>query len=162
MFELLLTLFTGGGAMGLGSIMKMGAGVLDSRAAANELKEKRKLLSGFDNAQQIIDYQAALTPESEGGLFTRHTRRMLALIGVLTLSVCTIHCVICADLPFYTLPSVARAGAGESNSFSILFGFVEIPRSDKPISLTLGHLAALNFISLNMILGFYFTPGGRK
>ena len=160
MFELLITLFTGGGAMGFGSIMKIGAGVLDSRAAAAELKEKRELLREAKDAEQATAFQAGLTGETPGGLFTRSTRRVLALIGVSTIAICTVHCTLFPTDPFITLRSVAGNNGGEA--FSLFFGLFEIPRSDKPIQLTLGHLAASNFISLNMILGFYFTPGGRK
>jgi hypothetical protein len=160
MFELFFTLFTGGGAMGLGSILKIGAGWLDSKSAANEAKEKRKLLEKAENAKNAIEFQQALTGDGKEGMFARHTRRMLALIGVSTLAVCTIHCTLFPTDEFITLGSVA-SGEGVQ-SFSFLFGLFEIPRNDKPILLTLGHLAATNYIALNMILGFYFTPGGRK
>ena len=146
--------------MGLGSIIKMGAGFLDSKAAANEAKEKRKLLQQAEDAKHAIEFQKALTGDNKGGMFARATRRLLALIGVSTLAFCTIHCTLFPGDAFITLPSVA-SGEG-AQSISILWGIFEIPRSDKPIQLTLGHLAAANFISLNMILGYYFTPGGRK
>lgn len=160
MFELLLTLFTGGGAMGLGSIMKMVAGVFDSRAAVAEAKEHRKLLKDSENAANAIKFQQALTGDTEGGNYARHTRRFLALIGVSTLALCTIHCTLFPSEAFYTLESIA-SGEGVQH-YSFLWGLVEIPGSDDPIQLTLGHLAATNFIALNMILGFYFTPGGRS
>jgi len=158
MIELLIAVFTGGGAMGLGSIIKIGAGFLDAKAATTEIKAKQELLREASDAETAKIFQDSLTGDTEGGLFSRHTRRMLALIGVLTLSICTIYCTILCDFPFITLPSIAT---GEGLRTIDLF-FFSIPLSENPIELTLGHLAASNYIALNMIFGFYFTPGGRK
>ena len=157
MFELLITLFTGGGAMGLGSIIKMGAGFLDSRAATNEARENRKLLQRTEDAEHAIEFQKAVMGDGEAGLFARHTRRMLALIGVSTLAVVTIHCVLFPYDAFITLPSVASSGEG-NKWFSL--GFITLYRGNNPIQLTTGHLALMNLGSLQMILGFYFA--GRK
>jgi len=158
MIELIIAVFTGGGAMGLGSIIKIGAGFLDAKAANSEIKAKQELLREARDAETAKIFQDSLTGNTEGGLFSRHTRRMLALIGVCTLSICTIHCTLFPADPFITLPSLA---SGEGlRTIDLLF--FSIPLSNDPIQLTLGHLAASNYIALNMILGFYFTPGGRR
>jgi hypothetical protein len=148
MIDLLLTIFTGGGAVGLGSIFKIFAGWLDSKSHLAELKEARKA----KNEGVFI--------KSNDNSYTRHTRRMLSLIGVGTIALTTIHCVLFPSDPFITLQSVASGG--EHSSWSLLWGLVTIPMADKEIQLTTGHIAVLNLIALCMILGYYFTPGGRN
>ena len=148
MFDLLITIFTGGGAVGLGSIFKIFAGWMDSRAHLKELKEARKAR----NEEVFI--------KSQDNLFTRSTRRMLALIGVGTLAIITIHCVLIPDQAILTLESVA-SGEGRTK-YSLLWGLIEIPKGDRQIQVTTGHIAIVNCTAFCMILGYYFTPGGRK
>jgi len=160
MFELLITIFTGGGAVGLGSIFKMVSGALDSYSQRKELREHSRLLKATKTNKHAMAFQKAMDGGSESiTIFTRTTRRMLALGGVFTLAVVTLHCTLFPTETFITLRSVA---GGSSEPYSILLGLVEIPRSDKPIYLTLGHIALGNCIGFQMILGYYFTPGGRK
>ncbi len=160
MIETLLAIFTGGGAVGLGSIFKMIAGFIDSLNQKRELREHRKILQETERADAFLAFQKEAFGSSEGGLYSRHTRRMLALIGVSVLGFCTIHCTILSDQAFVTLGSVA-SGEGQRN-WSLLFGAIKVPLTDKPLSLTLGHAALLNYVAFQMILGYYFTPGGRK
>ena len=154
MFELLLTIFTGGGAVGLGSIFKMISGFADSYSHRKELREHRKILQNSQDASATLAFQKEAFGDTDGGLFARHTRRMLALIGVSTLAVVTIHCVLFPYDAFVTLPSVASAGEGGHCSF---FCLITIPRSNIPILLTLVHLALRNFTSIQLILRFYFA-----
>jgi len=160
MVELLLTIFTGGGAVGLGSIFKMVSGFLDSYSHRQELRERRKILERAEDENAALAFQTAQFGETAGGLYARTTRRMLALMGLFTLSICTIHCTLLSDQTFVTLGSIA---SGEGVKYwSFLWGAITIPLSDKPLSLTLGHAALMNFIGFQMILGYYFTPGGRR
>jgi hypothetical protein len=148
MIELILTLFTGGGAVGFGSILKIIAGKVDSSAYIQELKLKAKLA----NEGKFI--------QSQDNSYARHTRRMLALIGVSTLAIVTVHCTLVPDQVIVTLKSIASGG--EQGNWSLLFGLIEIPTGNKPIQVTTGHLAIMNCITFGMIIGYYFTPGGRK
>jgi hypothetical protein len=169
MFELFITLFTGGGAMGIGSILKIVAGKLDSGSFKQETDSKVQALkdilthavNGNLDKETIELFVNALTEDTEGGMFGRHTRRILAIMGVSVIALGTIHCVLFAGDPFITIPSIALGGES-SGGWSFLWGVFTLPPKTSPIQLTLGHLAAVNFISLNMILGFYFTPGGRR
>ncbi len=161
MIELLITIFTGGGAVGLGSIFKMVAGFVDSKNQARELSEHRKILAKTRDSETALAFQKEAFGDNQVGLFARSTRRMLALIGVSTLAIGTLHCTLFPADPFITLGSVATGGEG-LKSYSFLFGIIEIPQRDKPICLSLGHVALMNFIGFQMILGYYFTPGGRK
>jgi len=162
MIELLITIFTGGGAVGLGSIFKMVAGFVDSRNQAKELREHRKILKETKDSESALAFQKEVFGDTKVGMFARCTRRMLALIGVSTLAIGTLHCTLFPADPFITLGSVATGGEGTKPIWSALWGFLEIHGSDKPIYLTLGHVALMNFIGFQMILGYYFTPGGRK
>lgn len=148
MIDLLITIFTGGGAVGLGSILKVFAGWVDSRAHVAELKQARKA----KDEGVFIKYQ--------DNSYARHTRRMLALIGVATLSAVTIHCVFIPDQTIITLKSVASGG--ENSNWSLLWGLFTLPASGKPIQVTTGHIAIMNCVTFGMIIGYYFTPGGRR
>jgi len=159
MITLLLSLFASGGGVALGSILKTFTGFADSISHRKEIREHRKILKESKDSATTLAFQKAVFGDgnSQDGNYATHTRRMLALIGVSTLAVVTIHCVLFPYDAFVTLPNVASAG--DSTSWSI-FGLITIPRSNKPIQLTLGHLALMNLGSLQMILGFYFA--GRK
>lgn len=160
MIELLITIFTGGGAVGLGSIFKMVAGAIESSNDRKELKERRKILAKAGSAKEAMAFQKVAFGTGKGGSYSRHTRRFLALIGVSTLAIGTIHCTLFPADQFITLASAARNGASEP-AWSLGWGLFTIYRGDTPIQLTLGHLAMMNYVSLCMILGYYFTPGGR-
>jgi len=159
MITLLLSLFASGGGVAVGSILKTLTGFADSYSHRKEIREHRKILKESTDSTATLAFQKAVFGEgsSEVGSYATHTRRMLALIGVSTLAVVTIHCVLFPYDSFITLPSVASAGEG--GNWNIL-GIITIPRSNEPIQLTLGHLALMNLGSLQMILGFYFA--GRE
>ena len=159
MITLLLSLFASGGGVALGGILKSITGVFDSASHRKELNVHREILRESKDSETTLAFQKAVFGDSDTGMFAVHTRRILALIGVSTLAIVTIHCVLFSYDPFITLPSVASSGDGGS-TWNFLFGLVSIPRSNQPIQLTLGHLALMNLGSLQMVLGFYF--GGRK
>ena len=159
MIELLITIFTGGGAVGLGSIFKMVAGFIDSKNQAREIREHQRILKASGEAKDALAFQKAVFGDTPGGLFARGTRRMLALIGVSTLAVCTLVCFNFPNEPFITLPSIAGGDAGQT---AFQFFFITIPKSNQPLQLTLGHIGLMNCIAFQLTLGYYFTPGGRK
>jgi hypothetical protein len=162
MITFLLMLFGSGGGVAIGSTLKSVTGFFDSISERKELKAQSKLLAkaGDDKSRLALINAIYGDPNGENaksGNYAMHTRRMLALIAVGTLALVTIHCVLFCYDPFITLPSVATSG--ESNTW-IDTPLITIYRSDKPIQLTLGHLALMDLGSLQMVLGFYF--GGRR
>ena len=85
MFELLTLFLTGGGSAAMGSLLKGVFGALtDSRTHKYELEMAREAR----NNESAIKFQEALN-SGDGGAFLRATRRMLALIGMSTLSFTT-------------------------------------------------------------------------
>jgi hypothetical protein len=158
MIETLLAVFTGGGAVGLGSLIKIGAGFIDSYSQRKELREHRKILESNASAEA---FQKQAFSNTTSGTIASITRCLLALVGVSTLAICTAHCTLFPQDAFITIQSTA-AGGVTTEPYSILWGFVTLPRNETPIQLTLGHAALSNFIGFQMILGYYFTPGGRK
>ena len=156
-----MALFASGGAVGFGAVLK---GIFGGIQLAQDRKADAVRLDGLrqvknaEVAQKFLDSQFG---DTDNGTFAIHTRRMLALIGVGSLAVYGFHCFALYDAEFITLPSTARGGDTEP-FFSLLWGLLEIPRSDKPISLTLGHVGLVIASGFQIILGFYFGPGGRK
>ena len=69
-------------------------------------------------------------------MFTRATRRLLALILVSTLSAVVILCTLFPSAEIITLTNPSGEGATE-----FLFGLITFPAKQTPISLTTGHLA---------------------
>ena len=158
--QFLMALFASGGAVGFGAVLK---GIFGTIQCIQDRKAESAKLEGLGRiresevALKFLDSQFGETPN---GTFAVHTRRMLALIGVGTLAISCLHCLACYDGEIITLPSTARGG--ESSNWSFLWGLVTIPQSDKPISLTLGHVSIGIITGFQIILGFYFGPGGRR
>lgn len=162
MITFLLMLFGSGGGVAIGSALKTVSGMFESASHRRETKENREIIRDAKDAKSRLQIIKAIYGDEGGsqtGSYSTHTRRMLALIAVGTLALVTIHCVICQSDPFVTLPSVATTT--ESGRVWVDFYFFKVYKSDKPIQLTLGHLALMNLGSLQMVLGFYFG-GGRS
>lgn len=161
MISFLLLLFGSGGGVAIGTVLKSATGLADSYSERKENRENQKLLKHARSEKAKLAVIKAIygNTNSKSGNYATHTRRMLALIAVGTLSIVTIHCVLFCYDPFVTLPSTASATEG-GQQWSFAFGFITIPTSNKPIHLTLGHLALMDLGSLQMVLGFYF--GGRQ
>jgi hypothetical protein len=154
MFELITMFFTAGGSAALGSVLKGVFGAInDSRQQKFELELAREARGN----EFALKFQEQLN-SGEGGKFTRATRRMLALILVSTLSAVVVLCTLFPSAEIITLTNPSGEGATE-----ILFGLITFPAKQSPIMVTTGHMT-LYFVVLlaPMILGFYFTPGGRR
>ena len=84
------------GATGMGSILKMvggfAAGISDAKAAA----AKRELARDLAMSNASIETQKAIFGEAneETSMFTRATRRIIALIGMLNFFVISVLCTI--------------------------------------------------------------------
>ncbi len=154
MFELLTLFLTGGGSAAMGSILKGVFGAItDSRQAKYEMEMARECR----NNEFALKFQESLN-SGEGGTFTRATRRMLALIGMCTFSFVTCITTVYPSIPLLTTTNLT--GEGER---SILFGLISFPASQTPVVVTTGSIALFSCsVVLPMIIGFYFTPGGRR
>jgi hypothetical protein len=154
MFELLTMFLTGGGSAALGSILK---GVFGTIADNRQQKFELELARESRGNEYALKFQQQLN-NSPGGAFTRGTRRLLALILISTLSAVVILCTLYPSAEIITLSNASGEGKTE-----FLFGLVSFPAKQSPIMVTTGHLSAYFVVILcPMVVGFYYTPGGRK
>ena len=154
MFELLALFLTGGGSAAMGSILKDVFGAMtDSRQQKYEMEMAREAR----NNEFAIEYQKQLN-SGPGGAFTRATRRMLALIGMSTLAFITCITTVYPSVPLISTTNITGEGRRE-----FLFGLLSFPAEQAPLVVTTGHIALFQAtVVLPMIVGFYFTPGGRR
>ena len=154
MFELLTLFLTGGGSAAMGSILKGVFGMItDARSAKHELEMARECR----NNEEAIKFQQAIN-RGPGGAFTRATRRMLALIGMCTLSFITCITTIYPSVPLVSTTNITGEGRKE-----FLFGLFSFPAEQAALVVTTGHIALFEAtVVLPLIIGFYFTPGGRR
>jgi hypothetical protein len=107
------------------------------------------------------DLQKALFGETnaETSMFTRATRRIIALIGMCNFFIISVLCTIWpgVELVTFTPPENKEA-------VKILWGLITFPSgADITTSITTGHIALVSIATLGAIIGFYFTPsaGGK-
>jgi len=138
----------------MGSVLKGVFGMMsDSRQQKFEIEMAREAR----NNEFAIKFQENLN-NGEGGAFTRATRRMLALIGMGTLSFITCITSIYPSVPLVTISNITGEGRNE-----FLFGLLSFQAAQAPMVVTTGHIALFQAtVVLPMIVGFYFTPGGRR
>ena len=154
MFELLTLFLTGGGSAAMGSILK---GVFGAVTDARQQKYEMEMARECRNNEFALQFQAALN-SGPGGAFTRATRRMLALIGMFTLSFITCITTIFPSVPLVSTTNITGEGRRE-----FLFGLFSFPAEQAPLVVTTGHIALFEAtVVLPLIIGFYFTPGGRR
>jgi hypothetical protein len=154
MFEILTMFLTGGGSAALGSILK---GVFGTIADNRQQKFELELARECRGNEFALKFQQQMS-SGEGGKFTRATRRLLAVILMSTLSTVVILCTLFPSAEIITLSN--PNGDGQT---SFLFGLVTYPSQQTPVALTTGHLATYFVVILApMVVGFYYTPGGRK
>ena len=109
------------------------------------------------NNEYALKFQQSLN-SGEGGAFTRATRRMLALIGMGSIGFVTCLTAIYPSVPLLSTTNITGEGRTE-----ILFGLFSFPAEQTNLVLTTGHLCLFECsVVLPMIVGFYFTPGGRR
>ena len=154
MFELLTLFLTGGGSAAMGSILK---GVFGAITDSRQQKYEMEMARECRNNEFAIQFQASLN-NGPGGAFTRATRRMLALIGMFTLSFITCVTTIYPSVPLISTTNITGEGKKE-----FLFGLISFPVEQAPLVVTTGHIALFEAtVVLPLIIGFYFTPGGRR
>ena len=138
----------------MGSILKGVFGAItDSRQQKYEMEMARECRAN----EQALKFQQSLN-SGPGGAFTRATRRMLALIGMCTLSFITCVTTIYPSVPLISTTNITGEGKKE-----FLFGLLSFPAEQAPLVVTTGHIALFEAtVVLPLIIGFYFTPGGRR
>ncbi len=146
------------GATGMGSLLKIVGGLVDKWASASEAREKRELARELQLRDADIEFQKAVFGDSEAGTYARGTRRILALIGMLNLATISILCTLFPSVHLITFtPPANRA------NIKILWGLFDFPLdSATTVVVTTGHMALATVTILAAIVGFYFTPGGKK
>lgn len=160
MFGLITMLLSTLGATGMGSMLKIAGGVVQSANDANELKAKREILRDLAAANASVEFQQAIFGEADKdtSLFTRGTRRLIALIGMLNFAVISIWCTV-----FPSITLITFTPPENKESWNILWGLISFPSgTDVTTSITTGHIALVAIMTLGAIIGFYFTPGGKR
>lgn len=155
MIELITMLFSVVGPAGMGSGLKIFAGIVDRFSAASEAREQRELIRELEHDKIDNEILKTINGSDGGGRFNR---RIALVIGMSTFAISQILCVLypSAEIVTFTTPEQLRGA-------SIFWGFVSFPSSgDITVSVTTGHLALMGFQMMSMMFGFYFTPGGRK
>ena len=138
----------------MGSILK---GVFGAITDARQQKYEMEMARECRNNEFAVQFQASLN-SGPGGAFTRATRRMLALIGMFTLSFITCITTIYPSIPLVSTTNITGEGRRE-----FLFGLLSFPAEQAPLVVTTGHIALFEAtVVLPLIIGFYFTPGGRR
>ena len=107
-----------------------------------------------------VEFQKAIFGEvnADNSAFTRGTRRLIALIGMCNFAIISILCTLYpgVELVTFTPPENKEA-------ISILFGLIKFPSgADITTSITTGHISLVSIATLGAIVGFYFTPGGKR
>ena len=124
---------------------------------ARQQKYEMEMAREARNNEFAVQFQQALN-NGPGGAFTRATRRMLALIGMSTLSFITCITTIYPSVPLISTTNITGEGKRE-----FLFGLISFPAEQAPLVVTTGHIALFEAtVVLPLIIGFYFTPGGRR
>lgn len=157
MITLLLTTL---GAGGFGSLMKILASFVAQIIEARSIRARDELAKTLALAKADVHFQQAVFGgNNEDSASSQFTRRILAIIGMSTFSAIAVICTLVPDAPFATIPPGTESATG----VTLFWGAVSFPPSKPvPTVLTTGHITLMAMTTLSMIMGFYFTPGGRK
>ena len=159
MFGLITMLVSTLGATGMGSMLKIIAGAIDRICDAKEAKEKRKLAAQLKEVEINTElYKALFGGNDQSAGFTRYTRRIIAIMSMVNIMIISILCTIWPDVPFitFTLPEF-REG------LTLFWGIIKFPATQSmTVIITTGHMALMTLTMLSAMIGFYFTPAGRK
>jgi hypothetical protein len=162
MFGLITMLLSTLGATGMGSMLKILGGAVQSRNEAKEAQAKRELLRDMQMREADIEFQKAIfgdaNDDPEATIFTRTTRRIIALIGMLNFATISILCTL-----YPTVELVTFVPPEQTREISILWGLYTMPINEGvTTSITTGHISLVSITTLGAIIGFYFTPAGKR
>ena len=160
MFGLITMLLSTLGATGMGSMLKIAGGAFQGISEAKAAKERRELVRDMQIRGMDIEFQKMLVGETDkdSGMFTRATRRLIAFMGMLNFAVISILCTLFPNTALVTFtPPESKEGV------SLLWGLIKFPSGSEITStITTGHISLVAITTLGAIIGFYFTPAGRK
>ena len=160
MFGLITMLLTTLGATGKGSMLKIVGGIFSGISEAKEMQARRELVRDMELKKADVEFQKAIFGEvnADNSAFTRATRRLIALIGMCNFAVISILCTLFPGVELITFTPPENKEA-----ISILFGLIKFPSgADITTSITTGHISLVSIATLGAIVGFYFTPGGKR
>ena len=162
MFGLITMLLSTLGATGMGSMLKILGGAVQSRNEAKEAQAKRELLRDMQMKEADIEFQKAIfgdaNDDPEATIFTRTTRRIIALIGMLNFATISILCTL-----YPTVELVTFVPPEQAKEINILWGLYTMPINEGvTTSITTGHISLVSITTLGAIIGFYFTPAGKR
>lgn len=160
MFGLITMLLSTLGATGMGSMLKIVGGIFQSVSDAKASKERRELIRDMQIREMDVEFQKMLVGETDKdtGIFTRTTRRLIAFMGMLNFFVIS---VLCTLYPNTTLVTFTPPESKEQ--INLIWGLIKFPSgAEITTSITTGHIALVAITTLGAIIGFYFTPGGRR
>jgi hypothetical protein len=161
MFGLVTMLLSTLGATGMGSMLKIVGGFVQSASDAKEQKAKRELARDLAMSNSDIKFQQTVfgnAQDKDTNLFTRATRRLIALIGMCNFATISILCTLYPNIELITFvpPEQAR-------EINVLWGLFSMPLdAGVTTSITTGHISLVSITTLGAIIGFYFTPGGKR
>lgn len=160
MFGLITMLLTTLGATGMGSMLKIVGGVFSSIAESKEMAARRELIRDLQLKGADREFQKTVFGEvnADTSAFTRGTRRLIALIGMCNFAIISILCTLYPGVELITFTPPENKEA-----ISIFFGLIKFPSgADITTSITTGHISLVSIATLGAIVGFYFTPGGKR
>ena len=160
MFGLITMLLSTLGATGMGSMLKIVCGIFQSISDAKASKERRELIRDMQIRQMDVEFQKMLVGETDKdtGMFTRTTRRLIAFMGMLNFFVISVLCTLYPNTTLITFTPPEN-----KEKIDILWGLIKFPSgAEITTSITTGHIALVAITTLGAIIGFYFTPGGRR
>jgi hypothetical protein len=160
MFGLITMLLTTLGATGMGSMLKIVGGVFSGISEAKEMAARRELIRDLELKKADLEFQKAVFGEvnADNSAFTRGTRRLIALIGMCNFAVISILCTLFPGVELITFTPPENKEA-----ISIFWGLVKFPSgADITTAITTGHISLVSIATLGAIVGFYFTPGGKR
>jgi hypothetical protein len=149
------------GATGMGSMLKILGGFIQSASDAKEQKAKRELARDLAMSNSDIKFQQTVfgnAQDKDTNLFTRATRRLIALIGMCNFATISILCTLYPNIELITFvpPEQAR-------EIKVLWGLFSMPLdAGVTTAITTGHISLVSITTLGAIIGFYFTPGGKR
>ncbi|MGA0119828.1 MAG: hypothetical protein ACO3HJ_00070 [Methylophilaceae bacterium] len=144
----------------MGSMLKIVGGAIQGMSEAKAAKERRELVRDMQIRGMDLEFQKMLVGEADKdtGMFTRATRRLIAFMGMLNFAIISILCTLYPNTTLITFTPPENKEA-----VSILWGLVKFPSgADITTTITTGHISLVAITTLGAIIGFYFTPGGRK
>ena len=160
MFGLITMLLSTLGATGMGSMLKIVGGIFQSISDAKASKERRELIRDMQIRQMDVEFQKMLVGETDKdtGMFTRTTRSLIAFMGMLNFFVISVLCTLYPNTTLITFTPPEN-----KEKIDILWGLIKFPSgAEITTSITTGHIALVAITTLGAIIGFYFTPGGRR